>query len=196
MASSYALPTSPLAQHHQHGPDDACSHSQSQSHSHSHSHSHAHSHTSSLASLSPSRSRRESRPNGAHSHSRSHHQHDTNQNQYRANSTIGIQKDIPPPLASSGQWKMESTPGGTSLLSPTAASFDAAGVYEPPAASRPRAHSHAHHHHDHGVKRSKFTALLLRYTPAFPLLHAVVVEKDSRRIFYFMRLVQCSCHVG
>ena len=195
MASSYALPTSPLAQHHQHGPDNACSHS--------HSHSHAHSHTSSLASLSPSRSRKESRPNGAHSHSHSHshsharsHQHDINQSQHRANSNIGIQKDIPPPLASSGQWKIESTPGGTSLLSPTAASFDVAGVYEPPAASRPRAHSHAHQHHDHGVKRSKFTALLLRYTPAFPLLHAVVVEKDSRRIFYFMRLVQRSCYVG
>lgn len=178
MTSSYALPASPLA--HQHGPDNACSHS--------HSHSHAHSHTSSLASLSPSRSRRDSRPNGAHSHSRSH-QHDTNQSQYRANSNVGIQKNIPPPLGSSGQWKMESTPGGTSLLSPTAASFDAAGVYEPPVASRPRAHSHAHHHHDHGVKRSKFTGLLLRYTPAWPLLHAVVVEKDSRRIFYFMRSV-------
>ncbi|KAK4033822.1 cation efflux family-domain-containing protein [Parachaetomium inaequale] len=177
MASSYALPASALHQHHHHGPDSACSHS------------HSHSHTSSLTSLSPSRSRKDSRANGAHSHTRGH-QHDSNHTQFRTNSNVPIPINIPAPSGSSGQWKIESTPGGKSLLSPTAASFDAAGVYEPPAASRSRSHSHSHshHHHDHSGPRSRFTGLLLQYSPRWPLLHAVVSNKDSRRIFYFMSL--------
>ena len=107
-------------------------------------------------------------------------------------------------------------------MSPTSASFDAAGLYEPPVASRPHSHNHNHSHshshghdhdhnhdhdhhhdhhghdhghghdhhgHDHSVKRSKFTTFLLTYTARWPLLHAVMTEKDSRRIFYFMRCV-------
>ncbi|OLN97586.1 putative zinc transporter cis4 [Colletotrichum chlorophyti] len=50
------------------------------------------------------------------------------------------------------------------------------------------AHSHSHaHDHDH-AKPSLFTRVVLRYTPAFPVLHTILVEKDSRRIFYFMTL--------
>ncbi|KAK4152157.1 cation efflux family-domain-containing protein [Chaetomidium leptoderma] len=189
MASSYALPAAGLSSHHHHGQDHDCSHSHA--HSHSNSHSHSHSHTSSLPSLSPSRSRKDSRAAGAHSHARSH-QHDANQSQYRANSNVPMQIDVPPPLESSTQWKLESTPGGQSLLSPTVASFDAAGVYEPPVASRSRSHSHSHHHHhdhhDKSAQRSKFTSLLLGYTSSWPLLHTVMTNKDSRRIFYFMSL--------
>lgn len=182
MASSYVLPASALHQHH-HG-DGAGSHS------------HSHSHTSSLTSLSPSRSRKDSR---AHSHTRNHHHHhhhDSNHTQFRANANVPIPINVPPPSGSGGHWRMESTPGGKSLLSPTDASFDAAGVYEPPTAARSRSNSHSHshahshdHHHDHSAPRSKFTRLLLRYTPRWPLLHAVVTNKDSRRIFYFMRFV-------
>ena len=122
-------------------------------------------------------------------------------------------KHVPPPLTSSAQWKLESTPGGKSLLSPTSASFDAAGVYEPPAASRSRSHSHSHHDHDHdhhghdhhdhahhehnhhnhphghSAKRSRFTSFLLAYTSRWPMLHTIMTDKDSRRIFYFMRFV-------
>ncbi|KAK4103409.1 hypothetical protein N658DRAFT_547595 [Parathielavia hyrcaniae] len=190
MSASYALPASALHQHH-HGPDTACSHA----HSHSHS-QHSHSHTSSLNSLSPSRSRKVSLSNGAHSHARSH-QHDSNHAPLRANLRAPVPISVPPLSDPSTQWKVESTPGGKSLLSPTTASFDAAGVYEPPVASRPRSHSHSHHHHhhlhqhqhhEHPAPRSRFTGLLLQYTPAWPLLHAVVVDKDSRRIFYFMTL--------
>ena len=36
------------------------------------------------------------------------------------------------------------------------------------------------------AKPSRFTALLLPYTSKVPLIHAVITEKDSRRIFYFM----------
>jgi zinc transporter 5/7 len=126
--------------------------------------------------------------NGAHSHARSH-QHDSNHTQFRANSNVPAPINVPPLSESSTPWKVESTPGGKSLLSPTTAGFDAAGVYEPPVASRSRSHSHSHHHHEHSAPRSKFTGLLLQYTPRWPLLHAVVVDKDSRRIFYFMRYV-------
>ncbi|KAL2189989.1 hypothetical protein L209DRAFT_723214 [Thermothelomyces heterothallicus CBS 203.75] len=182
MASSYALPASALHQHH-HGSDNNLSHSHS---------SNGHSHTTSLTSLSPSRSRRETRPSGTHSHGRSHHHGGggDNPSQFRTNSNVPMPISIPPPTGpSGGQWKIESTPGGKALVSPSAASFDAAGVYEPPVGARPRSHSHSSHHaHDHSGPRSKFTALLLRYTPRWPLLHAVVSIEDSRRIFYFMSL--------
>ncbi|GAB1319214.1 Putative zinc transporter msc2 [Madurella fahalii] len=170
--ASYALPATTIPQHHHHVSDHGCSHS------------HSHSHTSSLTSLSPSRSRKDSRANGAHSHMRSQ-QRDGNHSPYRANS------NVPMPLnLSSAHWRTESTPGGKQVVTPTAASFGAVGVYEPPAPARSRAHSHSHshHHHDHSAQRSKFTSLLLQYTSRWPLLHAVLTEKDSRRIFYFMSL--------
>ncbi len=54
--------------------------------------------------------------------------------------------------------------------------------------------SHTHHEHDHGAQshshidasRSRFTNFLLYHAQARPLLHGILVEKDSRRIFYFM----------
>ncbi|KAL2133380.1 hypothetical protein VTI74DRAFT_2468 [Chaetomium olivicolor] len=183
MTSSYAQPASALSQHHHHhhGSDDGCSHS--------HAHPHAHSSTSSLTSLSPSRSRKDLRLNGGHSHSRSHHHHDGNNSQYRANSNIPVPINVPP-LGGNTQWKIESTPGGKSLISPTSAGFDAAGVYDAPTASPVRPHSHSHHHHDHDrlAERSRFTSLLLPYSSRWPLLHAVLTDRDSRRIFYFMSL--------
>ncbi|KAG5979573.1 hypothetical protein E4U43_006863 [Claviceps pusilla] len=32
---------------------------------------------------------------------------------------------------------------------------------------------------------------MLRYTAGYPILHAILIEKDSRRIFYFMTLNFC-----
>ncbi|KAK7218789.1 hypothetical protein V2G26_006792 [Clonostachys chloroleuca] len=56
-------------------------------------------------------------------------------------------------------------------------------------------HKHDHdHYHPHGLaqeqnsERSLFTKLILPHTARFSLLHAIVSEKDSRRIFYFMVL--------
>lgn len=177
--ATYALPTTTIPQHHHHVSDHGCAHS----------HSHSHSHTSSLTSLSPSRSRKDSRASGAHSHMRNQ-QRDGNHSHHRANSAVPMPLNL-----SSAHWRTESTPGGKQVVTPTALSFDAASVYEPPAPARPRAHSHSHshphdhHHHDHSAQRSKFTSLLLHYTSRWPLLHAVLTEKDSRRIFYFMRFV-------
>lgn len=51
------------------------------------------------------------------------------------------------------------------------------------------AHSHAHaaaHAHDGSADKSFLTRLILDSFTEWPLLHAIVVEKDSRRIFYFM----------
>lgn len=56
-------------------------------------------------------------------------------------------------------------------------------------------HGHEHHHHDHNPnpntnkERSMVTRMLLPYTAKFPILHAIMTEKDSRRIFYFMAYV-------
>lgn len=50
-------------------------------------------------------------------------------------------------------------------------------------------HSHHHHgdphrvHHDHP---SRFSEALLRLFQHWPILHSILAEKDSRRIFYFM----------
>jgi zinc transporter 5/7 len=61
---------------------------------------------------------------------------------------------------------------------------------------------HSHHGHTHHVnqshghshcsveKRSRFTRTMLLYTERWTLLHSILKEKDSRRIFYFMTCVQ------
>lgn len=51
------------------------------------------------------------------------------------------------------------------------------------------AHAHAHADHENSNERSLFTRMVLPYTAKFPLIHAIMTEKDSRRIFYFMGYV-------
>lgn len=58
-------------------------------------------------------------------------------------------------------------------------------------------HNHHHHVHDHDqhpghreLNPSKLTAVLLNLSQRWPLLHSILAEKDSRRIFYFMRYLQ------
>ena len=55
--------------------------------------------------------------------------------------------------------------------------------------------SHSNHHHHHHApetqvheygQMSRFSAKLVQSIPQWPLLHSILVEKDSRRIFYFM----------
>lgn len=75
------------------------------------------------------------------------------------------------------------------MITPTNGSFDSNGTYEaPPEAEAHHDHKHDHGAHDHSVTRSKFTGLLLPYTARWPLLHAIMTDKDSRRIFYFISL--------
>ena len=54
-------------------------------------------------------------------------------------------------------------------------------------------HSHTHEHHhqehkhsDHHAHASRISTYLLNRTERWPLLHSILLEKDSRRIFYFM----------
>ncbi|PKS07366.1 hypothetical protein jhhlp_005968 [Lomentospora prolificans] len=63
--------------------------------------------------------------------------------------------------------------------------------------SHSHSHSHAHAHsydhshgHNHGASSEKsfLTRALLKYCASWPLLHAILAEKDSRRIFYYMCL--------
>jgi zinc transporter 5/7 len=186
MGSSYVLPVSSVPNHHahDHGPDGLCSHS----------------HTSSRVNHSPSRSRKEPISGHFRSHNRSYTADILTSSTESSGQDSGFRRHrVPPPLENNSQWKIESTPGGRALISPSAASFDAASTYQPLTASRSRANSHSHghdhhhhdhhHHHGHSFGRSRFTEFLLKFTPRWPLLHAVVSEKDSRRIFYFMRFV-------
>ena len=56
-------------------------------------------------------------------------------------------------------------------------------------------HSHGHgheHHHHHEQKQSAFTKYIVHSVEHWPLLHSILIEKDSRRIFYFMWYVICS----
>ncbi|KAJ9196300.1 hypothetical protein DTO164E3_6356 [Paecilomyces variotii] len=48
-------------------------------------------------------------------------------------------------------------------------------------------HSHGHHHHSN-ANPSKISAALIEFSEPYPLLHSIIKERDSRRIFYFMTL--------
>ena len=51
-------------------------------------------------------------------------------------------------------------------------------------------HHNHHHHHSHShTEPSKVTKMVLRMCESYPLLHSIVKENDSRRIFYFMTYV-------
>ena len=57
-------------------------------------------------------------------------------------------------------------------------------------------HGHGHSHHDHHKQHtdhhddlSRISRFLLSYSQQWPLLHSILSEKDSRRIFYFMMYV-------
>ena len=57
-------------------------------------------------------------------------------------------------------------------------------------------HKHGHHHHQQQptkpnipehAQMSRFSEFVIQHIPHWPLLHSILAEKDSRRIFYFMR---------
>jgi zinc transporter 5/7 len=55
---------------------------------------------------------------------------------------------------------------------------------------RPDTRVHANAHDHGGSQKSLMTRFLLDRCTSWPLLYAIIVEKDSRRIFYFMVLVR------
>lgn len=48
-------------------------------------------------------------------------------------------------------------------------------------------HHHNHHHHKKETSHSAFTGRLLAACESWPFVYGILREKDSRRIFYFMR---------
>ena len=186
--ASYALPVSALPQtpeEHWHG------HVNGHSHAHSHSQSHTPPSLGSFAHARTSRTARSSSSKQSHDHGHNHshvddHDRETdheahNQAQYRANSNHAIHSrpNLPPPLSNTNGWRTISTAAGKAVTTPTHESFDQA--YEAPAQSSYPSHDLA------SVERSAVTNFLLPFTARFPVLYAIMMEKDSRRIFYFMR---------
>lgn len=165
MASTFVLPGTTIPHthtHRQHGLNRSFkmeSSSAGHLHSHDNDHDHGHAHAHSHDHFEP------------HSHGHGFHAHRT--------STIQPRQSIPAPLLTGNGLKTTSTSAGKQLITP--ATPDQSGKYEAPEAKLPEPA------HDHSAERSKFTRMLLPYTSKWPILHAVMTEKDSRRIFYFMR---------
>ncbi|KAI1421954.1 cation efflux protein [Xylaria sp. FL1777] len=201
MASSYALPQAPLPHSHGHG------HSPHSSIDRIHSHGHSppsFGHSRSRSSLSNASSMRSHSYNHSHGHGHSHsHSHSyenieedvttysrQNMSQYRANSFVPLQRreNRPSPLRqntedlpSPGETKVEVASHSHTHSHDDAQHHD----YD-------HDHGHGHDHHIHEPQHghphgfSRFTGLLLPYTSRWPLVHAIMTDKDSRRIFYFM----------
>lgn len=82
-------------------------------------------------------------------------------------------------------WTLEKTQSGKSVIAP--GPDTSATPYSPPRQVHKRMHDLQSH--DQSAERSLFTRTLLPYTAKYPILHAIMTEKDSRRIFYFMTYV-------
>lgn len=83
-------------------------------------------------------------------------------------------------------WTLEKTASGKSVIAP---GFETESApYAPPKITQKQEMI------DRSVERSWFTNALLPFAARFPLIHAIMLEKDSRRIFYFMTyVVTCPC---
>lgn len=169
MASSYALPASAMTHSH-HG------------HNHHHSHSHSPSRQSQY-SANPPRTFRQERSNGslhAHTQSESHnHYAHAHKHSHSHERTLSESPYLPTPPYSDGLPPISGPfEKQTCEPSPAISQLDS---YEPP---------HDHHAHVHAASvepRSRFTSFLLPFVLRWPLLHTILADKDSRRIFYFMR---------
>lgn len=176
MASTYALPASAMTHSHSHG------------HIHSHSHSPSRPYTS--RTLKPERSngsldshsQSDLHLDHSHSHARSHsHSHSREQEALSA-------PYLPTPPDSTGLLPIEKFEKQLYERSPALSTVSS---YEPPLNDiNVVPHDHSHHLHPHTTHvepRSRFTNLILPLVLRWPLLHTIMAEKDSRRIFYFMR---------
>ncbi|TRX97019.1 hypothetical protein FHL15_002325 [Xylaria flabelliformis] len=194
MASSYALPQAPLP--HSHSPHSSIDHVHSHSHSppsfghsrsrsnlsngsnRSHSHGHGHGYTLSNESIDEE----------AVTHARQ------NVSQYRANSFIPLQRreNRPSPLRQNTEELPspgEATVRAASPHKHTHSHDDDDGHHHDHVHDHDHGHNHNHSHHDHhhhSHEFSRLTGLLLPFTSKWPLIHAIMTDKDSRRIFYFM----------
>jgi zinc transporter 5/7 len=162
---------------------------------HSH-HGHAHSHSYSPSRKPPCspnrpRSLMQERSNGSlHSYSylesHQHHGHEHSHGDSHSHSHGHGRETSPyvptPPYStepSSAAFEKEAPPQFDSLESP----LSNANILP---------QEYGHHGHGHPMvtvaePRSKFTSLILPFVLRWPLVHTILADKDSRRIFYFMR---------
>lgn len=102
-------------------------------------------------------------------------------------------RTVPAPISVSGTY---ANGGGQILMTPATSTMPVKyqlPEYTEPAHENGHAHAHAHSHaHDGSAEKSFLTRFILDSSTGWPLLHAIVVEKDSRRIFYFMWYVPSS----
>lgn len=162
-------------------------------HGHGHGHLHSHSHSPSRHPQHPAntpKTLRQERSNGSlhgHSHSEPNHEHTHSHSHVREPSPS---RYLPSPPYSNGlaprpfeSHAYESSPA-LSHLGTSEPSLNALEIV-------PKGHEHHDHSHAHHTKsvepRSRFTSFLLPIVLRWPLLHTIMSEKDSRRIFYFMR---------
>ncbi|KAG9245760.1 cation efflux family-domain-containing protein [Calycina marina] len=191
MASSYALPVSAL-QH---------NHLSSHSHTNSHSHTPRANHSRSLKqerSIGSSHSHAQSESHLPHIHEHEHdhhgHSHDHNHNH---NHNLNPNPS-PYPLS-----PISNSADSVSLRTIVDEKYEQAQFegYQPPINIGDHSHggherharSHNHDHHIHKPStptgpRSRVTSFLLPYVLQWPLIHTIISDKDSRRIFYFMSL--------
>lgn len=182
MATSYVLPASPMVHSH---------------HGHGHSHSHSHSPSRSHSTNAP-RPLKQERPNGTlHSYSYSEALNEYSQHTGRR------EPEVAPQFQRHSAYSV-----GPSGLSEEHRPLDSYDLPRIDTDLPPHGHGHDHHQHSHGhdhhdhhdhhhghshtnivvpvQPRSKFTNLILPFVLRWPLVHTIMADKDSRRIFYFM----------
>ena len=175
MATSYILPASAMTHGH-----------------HGHGHSHSHSPGRSQSTNTP-RSMRQDRPRGGalHTYSYSDALHEYSERgqdagpsfqkqPYTAGPSGLSEEHIPSPISPYGPPRID-----TDLPSHNLSHDDHHDHHD---------HHGHHHHHEHSPinvvtvqPRSRFTSFILPFVLRWPLLHSIMADKDSRRIFYFMR---------
>src|ERR1700733_928432 len=89
--------------------------------------------------------------------------------------------------------QLSDRPGTSDNMPPTLGPLEEKGhnhsyayppVHNHPPQLTTRKHSHHHNHHH----KSKLTKIMLSWTEDWPLLHSILMQKETRRIFYFMLL--------
>lgn len=205
MASTYALPVSALP--HSHG------------HSHVHSHSHTPSFSpgklgpGGQKAANTSRTLRQERSHGSlhsHAHSESLYNYGNNQERvqnfehFRTNTDLHMQiqnNNLVPGEVYTEQRPYDLAPAYSQSNGYEAGQATASHTHHNHSDHDNSHDDHAHHdhaHHDHtshghshdmAEKRSGFTHAVLPYAERWTLLHSILKEKDSRRIFYFMTCV-------
>jgi zinc transporter 5/7 len=181
MATSYALPASAMTNSHGH-------------HGHNHLHSHSHSPARQYPANTP-RTLLVERSNGSmHSHSYSDsytdHDHDHDHSHSHTHSHSHERGNsasyLPTPPDSNGVTPVTKFEAPDHQLSPPLSESGSFGLSLSASNIIPHDHGHLHPHAAPVEPRSKFTSFILPLVLRWPLLHTIMADKDSRRIFYFM----------